>query len=338
MKKITFISILLLCSVTLWGKGPKYVFYFIGDGMGVNHVELGGGDSLNFTQFPYKGTLTTHSANKKITDSAAAGTALSTGTKTSNGTLGLSADHKTKLKSIAYTAKETGRKVGIVSSVSIDHATPAAFYANAESRNMSYEIASQLPLSGFDLFAGAGFVKPKELFQTLIDSMYTIVRGKNVVLDGSKIVWIQTIGKDVGELPYAATKRQEDDLTLPIFTEKAIEFLAADSSKGFFMMVEGGKIDWAAHANSAKNVRGEVQDFAQAIAHAIKFYEAHPEQTLIIVTADHETGGLSLNPTRWSSMDHTAANVPIYSIGVGADNFGKNLDNTDVAKIIRSLF
>lgn len=338
MKKIAFISILLLCSITLWGKGPKYVFYFIGDGMGMNHVELGGGDSLNFTQFPYKGTLTTHSANKKITDSAAAGTALATGTKTANGTLGLSADLKTKLKSVAYTAKETGRKVGIISSVSIDHATPAAFYANAESRNMSYEIASQLPTSGFDLFAGAGFVKPKELFQTFADSLYTIIRGKDAVLDGQKIVWIQEVGKDVGELPYAATKRQADDLTLPIFTQKAIEFLANNTSKGFFMMVEGGKIDWASHANSAKNARGEVQDFAQAISHAIKFYEIHPEETLIIVTADHETGGLSLNPTRWSSMDHTAANVPIYSIGVGAEKFGKDLDNTDVAKIIETLF
>lgn len=337
MKKTLLILLLVTLSVMGMAQKPKYVFYFIGDGMGFNHVALGGGDSLCFTKFPAKGNLTTKSASSKITDSAAAGTALATGSKTSNGTLGMLPDRETKLKSVAYDAHQSGRMVGILTTVSVDHATPAAFYANVEQRGMAYEIASQLPTTGFELFAGAGFVKPKELFDTFADSAYVVVRGRNAELTSPKMIWIQDEGKNMGELPFALSDRKADDMTLPEMTKKAITFLSSDESKGFFMMVEGGKIDWAAHSNNALNVRGEVIDFAQAVAHALAFYEAHPDQTLIVVTADHETGGLSLDPIGWSSKDHTAANVPIYAIGVGADNFAKPLDNTQVPQIIRTL-
>lgn len=335
MKKLMII--LLLCSIALIGQGQtaKYVFYFIGDGMGPNHVLLGGGDSLNFAQFPFKGTLTTHSTSAKITDSAAAGTALATGQKTSNGTIAMTADHSSPLRSIAYDAQKMGKKVGIITTVSIDHATPASFYASVEERKMAYQIASQLPTTGFDLFAGSGFVKAQELFSVFKDSLYTIVRGRHAQLNADKIIWIQDEQKNVGNLPFAL-ERKSDDLELPIFTQRAIEFLSKDTSRGFFMMVEGGLIDWAAHSNKADLVRGEVRDFASAIAHAIDFYKAHPNETLIVVTADHETGGLSLDPTAWSSLNHTSTPVPIYAIGVGAERFAGEKDNTAVAPLIKA--
>ncbi|MEG1464565.1 MAG: alkaline phosphatase [Mucinivorans sp.] len=337
MKKILTICLIILAT-TAMGQNPKakYIFYFIGDGMGSMHVELGGSDSLTFTQFPVHGTLTTHSSSDKITDSAAGGTALATGSKTSNGTIAMKEDHLTPLYSVAHDAHKAGLKVGIMTTVSIDHATPATFFAHAPKRSMSYLIASQLPTTGFELFAGSGFVQPKELFKTFADSSYAIVRGRKAELTGSKVIWIQDEGKSVGELPFAVD-RKADDMMLPEMTERAIEFLAADTTKGFFMMIEGGLIDWAAHANNGTKVRGEVQDLSQAVAHAVEFYKAHPTQTLIIITADHETGGLSLNPVHFSSGDHTSTPVPIYAIGVGAEKFSGNKDNTSVARGVREV-
>lgn len=344
MKKILFVA--LLCCVAMVSTAQteardtqkaKYVFYFIGDGMGAAQVQLGGGDSLCFSSFPAKGTIATRSESDEITDSAAAGTALATGHKTANKRIGMSTDKKTKLRSVAYDAKDAGLRVAIMSTVSLDHATPAAFYASVPTRSMAYEIASQLPATGFELFAGAGFVRAGDLFDVLRDSAYTVVRGRDAVLAGEKVVWIQAEGKNVGELPFAVRDRRPDDMTLPEMTARAIEFFAADTTRGFFMMIEGGKIDWAGHANNDTLMRGEVIDFAGAVGRALDFYERHKDQTLIVVTADHETGGLSLNPTAWSSTDHTAADVPIYAIGVGAEKFAGARDNTSVAPTIRGL-
>jgi len=297
-------------------KKARYVFYFIGDGMGVNQVNGTemylaeqenriGIKPLNFTQFPVTNFATTYSKYNSVTCSAAAGTALATGTKTKNGTIGMDSLHQAPLYSVAVQAKKAGKKVGITTSVSVDHATPAAFYAHQPKRSMYYEIATDLPKTGFDLYAGSGFLQVKNrkdsaapvIYDILRDSGYVLVRGVEEFAaksgDAAKMVFIQQENANQGSLPYAID-RKAGDLTLAQITENAIEFLSRDNENGFFLMVEGGKIDWACHNNDAATVFNEVADFAEAVQKALDFYQKHPDETLIVITADHETGGVAL--------------------------------------------
>ena len=366
----------------------KYVFYFIGDGMGLSHISLTeaylayqegkiGNVPLNFTQFPVFGFASTYSASHIITESSAAGTALATGEKTTNSMVGTRPD-STHLRSIAYPIHDAGYAVGIVSSVSIDHATPASFYASAYSRSDYYNIALQLPQTGFAFFGGGGFIQPTgrnrdrpSVYESLTDAGYTVARGAGSYqlqkAGAKKIFYTQEQGVE-GDLPYAID-RKEGDLSLSMVVEAAIDFLYDPKGKGFFLMAEGGKIDWAAHANDAKTTILEVLDFVDAIALAIAFYQKHPHETLIVVTADHETGGLSLGAGSynlffdalssqsssidadksltqtvrksnqdaqigWSSFSHTGVAVPIFAIGAGSAIFGGRMDNTDIPKRI----
>ena len=300
---------------------PKYVFYFIGDGMGVNQVlgtemyqsELKGEigvTPLLFTQFPYATVAHTFSASNGVTDSAAAGTALATGNKTKNGAIGVNKD-MAEVSSVAVWAKNNGYKVGISTSVSIDHATPASFYAHENSRNNSYQIGLDLIESNFDFYAGSDFVNPNnknakdgKTYESLYDltakASYTLARGykdyQKKAKKAEKMILFQSeaaSAKDNGSIPYAID-RQKGDMTLSEVTRAGINFLSKNNEKGFFLMVEGGKIDWACHSNDGATVLTEVQDFDNAIKVAYEFYEQHPEETLIVITADHETGGLSL--------------------------------------------
>ena len=300
---------------------PKYVFYFIGDGMGVNQVlgtemyqsELKGEigvTPLLFTQFPYATIAHTFSASNGVTDSAAAGTALATGNKTKNGAIGVNKD-MAEVSSVAVWAKNNGYKVGISTSVSIDHATPASFYAHENSRNNSYQIGLDLIESNFDFYAGSDFVNPNnknakdgKTYESLYDltakAGYTLARGykdyQKKAKKAQKMILFQSeaaSAKDNGSIPYAID-RQKGDMTLSEITRAGINFLSKNNEKGFFLMVEGGKIDWACHSNDGATVLTEVQDFDNAIKVAYEFYEQHPEETLIVITADHETGGLSL--------------------------------------------
>ncbi len=312
----------VLAIVALFGcqetpQQAKYVFYFIGDGMGLAQVAATeayradkegeiGLQALNFTQFPVLGTITTYSASNIITCSSAAGTALATGTKTNNGMLGITPD-SAALKAITYKIKEAGYKVGVSSTVTLDHATPGAFYANAVSRNDYYTIATQLPETGFDFFGGGGFLQPEgsEKDQTSViklieEAGYTIAYGMDdfdTMKDSNKIVLLQDKGRDyLGSLPYAID-RQEGDMTHSDIIRAAVEFL--DNEKGFFLMSESGLIDWACHSNDGKASILETLDLHQAVEVAIDFAVKHPKETLIIVTADHETGGMSLG---WESQ------------------------------------
>ena len=326
MKKRFFMAWMLLVVATLsvWSQQAKYVFYFIGDGMGVNQVngteayraELEGRIGITpllFTQFPYATMATTYSANSKITDSAASGTALATGHKTNNGTLGLLPDLKTAVNSIAVKAQQAGARVGIATSVSIDHATPAAFYAHVPSRNSSYEIGQQLISTGFDFYAGSDFVRPTNrkapeegtLYEQSEKAGYTIVRSykeyQRKARKANKIILFQSeeaSKRDRGSIPYAID-REKGDLNLTEITRAGINFLSKELSKGFFLMVEGGKIDYAGHANDAATTFAEVEDFDNAIRVAYEFYEQHPDETLIVVTADHETGGIVLGTGKY---------------------------------------
>lgn len=320
MKKVSIaIMLLLLAFCQTYAQQAKYVFYFIGDGMGVNQVQgtelyLGelegkiGITPLQFTQFPYTTVATTFSATNGVTDSAAAGTALATGNKTKNGAIGVLKDLKTPVYSVATWAKDHGCRVGVATSVSVDHATPAAFYAHAAGRGSYYEIGKDLYTTGFDFYAGADFLQPEDKHNAQAQNLYTmasqygytIARGYKDYLKKSKksdkIILFQSEAAsqtDRTSIPYAID-RKKGDLTLQEITRSAINFLSKDLSKGFFLMVEGGKIDWACHSNDAATVFHEVIDFDNAIKVAYEFYSQHPDETLIVVTADHETGGFVL--------------------------------------------
>ena len=306
----------LLTSGMAYAQQAKYVFYFIGDGMGVNQVngtemylaeQEGriGVKPLLFTSFPVASMATTFSATNSVTDSSAAGTALATGAKTYNGAIGMD-DNKSVLQSVAERAKKSGKKVGVTTSVSVDHATPAAFYAHQPDRGMYYEIALDLPKAGFDFYAGGGFLKPtttadkKEapsIFPIFEEAGYTVARGldeyKSKSAQADKMILIQKEGAEPSCLPYAID-RQEGDLTLAEITESAISFLTKGSNKGFFLMVEGGKIDWACHANDAAATITDTVAMDEAVGKAVEFYNEHPDETLILVTGDHETGGLTI--------------------------------------------
>lgn len=313
-----FIYALLFVLVSVYANGQaKYVFYFIGDGMGVNQVngtemygaELQHGrigtEPLLFTQFPVVSIATTFSKTNSVTDSSAAGTALATGSKTYNHAISVDIN-KQPIETVAEKAKKAGKRVGIATSVSIDHATPGAFYAHQPDRSMYYEIAKDLIKANFDFYAGSGFLEPEttfekqkatSLFSLFNESGYTLTRGYNDYLskskDAEKLILIQKEGKDTSSLPYAID-RKEDDLTLSQITQSAIDFLSKKDKKGFFLMVEGGKIDWSCHSNDAATTFHEVMDMNNAIKIAYEFYKKHPKETLIVVTADHETGGIAL--------------------------------------------
>lgn len=321
MKKLSLLLSFLLLVLSGYAQQAKYVFYFIGDGMGVNQVqgtelyrgELEGKIGITpiwFTQFPYATTATTFSATNGVTDSAAAGTALATGNKTQNGTIGMKQDLQTEVSSVAVWAKNKGCRVGVTTSVSVDHATPAAFYAHDPSRGSYYKIGTDLYKAGFDFYAGSDFIDPnnkdnkdgnsENLYTMAEKNGYTIARGYKDYLKkckkADKMILFQSekaSEKDRTAIPYAID-RTKDDLTLADITRSAINFLSKDVSKGFFLMVEGGKIDWACHSNDAATAFHEVADMDEAVKVAYEFYSQHPDETLIVVTADHETGGFVL--------------------------------------------
>ncbi|WP_321516569.1 alkaline phosphatase [Marinifilum fragile] len=316
------------------GASPKYIFYFIGDGMGLSQTNtaeayLGainntnGIQKLKLNTLPKQGFYTTYAVDRFITGSAAAGTALSTGEKTSINTIGMDAKRQKPLQTIAEMARDNGYKVGIVSSVSIDHATPASFYAHQPSRSMYYNISLDLSKSGFNYFAGGGINHPEgdgkvdkknimsnfgmggavELDKKESNSIKiaeargyrftnTVEEFKALKKGDDKIISIAP--KLVGgkSLPYFIDQNGKSDISLAEFTAKGIELL--NNKNGFFMMVEGGKIDWACHANDAATVIQEVIQFDNAVAVALDFYKKHPKETLILVAGDHETGGMAL--------------------------------------------
>ncbi len=318
-KTLLLIGFFMLSILWTFAQEAKYVFYFIGDGMGVNQVQgteyyLGelegktGISPLQFPQFPYSTVATTFSATNRVTDSAAAGTALATGHKTKNGAIGVLKDLQTPVNSVAVWAKNSGKRVGVATSVSVDHATPASFYAHVAGRGSYYNIGKDLYKAGFDFYAGSDFLQPtntdnandENLYDMADKNGYVIARGYKDYLKKSKkadkMILFQTEAaskQDRSAIPYAID-RTKADLTLQEITRSAVNFLSKDASKGFFLMVEGGKIDWACHSNDAATVFQEVIDFDNAIKVAYEFYAQHPDETLIVITADHETGGIVL--------------------------------------------
>jgi alkaline phosphatase len=293
----------------------KYVFLFIGDGMAMSQISStevyatarSSKDinitRLGFTRFPVSGLTTTYDAGTFITDSASAVTAIATGNKTLSGVINMDPAKRQSYKTIAEYAHEAGMKVGVVSSVTLDHATPAGFFAKVPSRSSYYDIEVQMVESGFEYFAGGGLLQPRgknqdqrDVLELAREQGYTYINSRdafNRLRPGSgKVLAINAQLQDSGSMPYELD-RQADDLSLADYTRKGIELLQ-DNPQGFFMMVEGGKIDWACHANDAGAAIHDVLAFDNAIKAAVEFAQAHPRDTLLVVTGDHETGGMTI--------------------------------------------
>lgn len=318
--------VLLLTGSTsrLFSQEARYVFLFIGDGMGFAQVQAAdlwlrsqGGPGLCFTDFPVQGFVATHSASHTVTDSAAAGTALAAGVKTTNGTLGLDTAGRSVV-TIAEQARLAGCRVGIATSVAVNHATPAAFYAHRSERESYYRIGLDALRAGFDLYAGAGLkeVQPSDslgarsLYDLFSEAGYRIVRGceslDSTVLAGERMLFVQPEETPNSSSLTPAIDRTGDGLTLPEITRTCIDFLGTATNSAppapFFLMVEGGIVDWLCHANDTASVVAETVDFAASVSLAADFYRRYPEHTLIVVTADHETGGLSVGKGERSTL------------------------------------
>lgn len=302
MKKILLFLLLFVTVFSLAGKNPKYIILFIGDGMAVpqrmiaeEYAKKTGKGKLLLNTLPFHATTKTNSANALITDSAAAATAIACGVKTNNGMIGMTPQKK-KVTSVAEEAKKKNRKVGIISSVTINHATPAGFYGHRTSRSSYYELGLDLVASGFDFFGGGGIAqhgkKSPDIFALAQEKGYKIHQGKkglSAAKKGEKCIFIAA--SKSSRMPYVIDL-EKNIPTLAQITEKAIEVL--DNPHGFFLMVEGGAIDWAGHGNEAAANIHEVLALDEAVKKAYEFYKKHPQETLIVVTGDHETGGMTM--------------------------------------------
>lgn len=362
---------------------PKYIFLFIGDGMGAAQAAVTesylsykegklGGEELCFSGFPVLGTCTTYSADHQITCSSASGTAISCGQKTNNGYLGVDPQGN-RLTSIAYILKDRGYKIGVMSSVPVNHATPGAFYAHNTDRDDYYSISMEIPESGFDFFGGSGFLqfngkdgKDVPTPEVLESKGYEVCFGENEFrerMDSTDhIVFIQPSGKDSNADNYEVEDMKEEDSRLAQMLQMGLDFITDEQP--FFIMCEGGEIDWAAHDNMTMPMVEAVLRFNEAVETAYAFYQEHPDETLILVTADHETGGITLGCNGsygvdwkvldeayrsegapedkeenirlnaagigWTTSNHTGSPVPIYAIGYGSDRFAGRMDNTEI--------
>lgn len=315
------IAVAALFAATAFAQTPKYVFYFIGDGMGVNQVALTemymkasgtgkvGIENLNFSGFPAASLSTTYSANRDVTDSAASGTALASGTKTNNSSIGIDPDGN-PLESIATKAKAAGKKVAILTTTAVNDATPGPFYSHRATRKMYFDIALDIIPSGFDFFAGDGVYqdnKDKDGNRTefkasdkIAEAGYTVCSFADFgryMQKSDKMMLVPKGGESVKYAIDAQYVPEDKRVTLARMVNDALQFLMKDGcSQGFFMMAEGGKIDGSGHSNDARTGIEEVKDLANAIDVALAFYKSHPDETLIVLTADHETGGMTFSP------------------------------------------
>ncbi len=325
---------------------PKNIILLIGDGMGITQVFSGitaNKGHLFLENCKHIGFSKTQSADKFITDSAAGGTALSTGTRTYNGAIAVDMDKK-PLKTILEAAEENGLATGLVSSSAITHATPASFIAHQPQRSMYEEIASDFLKTDIDVFIGGGrdhFIARKDnvnLVDKLIEKGYRYEEDMNNVKKVKKGKLVALID-DV----HPGRLSERGDM-LPVATKTAINILSKND-KGFFLMVEGSQIDWGGHASSTIYIVEDMLDFDKVIGKALEF-AAKDGETLVVITADHETGGMAITggvtkegivKAEYPTKGHTAVMVPIFAYGPGAKEFIGIMDNTDVHDKMKSL-
>jgi len=327
---------------------PKNIIFLIGDGMGISHMYAGmtrNHGTLYLEKCTHVGLQKTYSSNSYITDSAASGTAMSSGKKTKNGMIGMDPD-SISIKTILEYSEDNGLATGLIATSSITHATPASFISHQVSRNMYEAIAADFLKTDIDLFIGGGsdhFMKRKDsvdLTQELKNNGYKVLFTLEDILNVEE-------GKLAGftapvHNPYYKEGRGD---MLPNATEKAITLLKKNTA-GFFLMVEGSQIDWAAHANDQEKIIDEMLDFDRAIEKALSFAEINGE-TLVVITADHETGGMGLNGgsieegtvnAAFTTGGHTGVMVPVYAYGPGAEKFTGIYENTAIFEKFMELF
>lgn len=332
---------------------PKSIIYMIGDGMGANIIQATQeayadelyGNKLAINYLTNVGTQSTYSADTKITDSAAGGTALATGRKTSNYTVAMNKDHMEEYKTVLELAAEKDKSTGIVVTKSVTDATPATFTSHVVERNLQTEIARQqlekMVDGSLDIVLGGGYsyyedFKNADIFREAKSSGVSYSRK-----------WMETLEQKLPLVglyaPKALNTTNVYTPTLAEMTDLALQRLSEDED-GFFLMVEGSQIDTKAHSNKLKEQMYEMYQFDSAIAVAMKYVALHPD-TVIIVTADHETGGLYFpqegytenGKYRYLSEEHTSINVPVYAVGHGTDALGGIMENTDIADFVAGL-
>ena len=359
----------------------QQVIYLIGDGMGfgaVSSLLLSEQETTGFEMQPVIGLNETTSANNYVTDSPAGGTALATGTRTNNGYLGVDPDGN-PLTSVLKIAQSLGKKTGIVVNTVLTEATPGAFYAGVQSRKESYRIAEQFVESGVDVAIGSGLSAFINRPDSVDLTAALIEKGYDVYLDWNSVVRTQK-ERFVGILPMAdvhrrnitskdagaadgaevclaaqlasqqeeASEKTDCDPTtyLTQATAKALQTLERNSPKGFFLMIESAIIDGYGHNNDSEGMILEMKEFDATLKYLVKYVNEHPN-TLLVVTADHETGGTAVGyrtlsdaePVQltFSTKGHTGTVVPIFAYGKGAQAFGSVLKNTDIPQLIEDL-
>ena len=371
----------------------KYIFYFIGDGMGHAQVALtetylsykagkDGGERLSFVQFPHLAMAETYPVDGHITCSSASGTALACGIKTTNNSLGVDPEGN-EGTSIAIDLHNEGYKIGIMSSVPVNHATPASFYAHNEYRGNYYEISQDMIDDGFEFFGGSGLYdirgkkgdKPSTI-DFLEENGYAVCYGKTAFEKRSsttdKIVYLQPSSEETGPEYYVREGDKDGDISLADMVGLCLDYLGDEEP--FMIMCEAGKIDWSAHGNKTMSMVNDVLSLDATVKRALEFYYAHPDETLIVVTADHETGGVTIGEGKdwksdyidwavlekhwvesgnkntlnwddnkalnlaaqvgWTTGNHTGAPVPVYAIGKGAERFHGRINNIDIKGLI----
>lgn len=356
--KIFFIPVLLvLIAVSCTSSDPEQesqeslenIIFLIGDGMGLSAVTTTfyfGDESSEFKRFHHIGLVNTSSAVHKVGESASTGTAMSTGTKTYRHALGLGVDRDT-LKNIIEFVSEMGWSTGLIATSSVTHATPASFYAHVGNRyDDEEEVAVQLLHSEVDFFAGGGiqFFNKREdhanLFKTAEQNGFTL--DTIALINPSALSADQKYGYLLAEEGMPSIPGGRGDF-LPEATSLALDYLSLDEA-GFFLMVEGSYIDKAGHDNDGDRLLAEVDDFEKAISVAMDFAEQHGN-TLVVVTADHETGGLALAPEydeatgkhnyenielAFATGKHSATLCPVFAFGPGAEKFMGIYDNNQL--------
>ncbi len=330
---------------------PKNVILLISDGTGLAQISSAyfyKNSEVHYSRFKHVGLITTSSSKEDITDSAASGTAFSSGEKTYNGAIGVLED-STQLKNIVEIASQKGVKTGLVATSSITHATPASFYAHVTHRDFEEKIALQLTHSEIDYFAGGGtqFFKQRTDAKNLIDRLET----NGFAIDTQSLKPIEAIKSNSKQgfllsedgMPKMSAGRGD---FLSEATALGIAFLHQNDAP-FFIMSEGSQIDWAGHDNDTDYLISELIDFDETIGRVLDFAEQDGE-TLVVVTSDHETGGFTLageNYTtkegkvyssysklepKFSTGGHSATLIPVFAYGPGAEHFSGVYDNTDI--------
>ncbi|BFN37793.1 alkaline phosphatase [Fidelibacter multiformis] len=352
---LILLVILLLVTRDTVNKQPRNIILMIGDGMGVTQVTTGRiyRHPMHLERFGMMGLITTYSKNRFKTDSAASGTAFATGNKTDNGVISMSPQGEV-YPTIAERAKELGKSAGVVATTGITHATPAVFISHVKSRGMQDVIAEQIAEGSWDVLFGAGwgYFVPQNVEGSLrTDDKIPLEMLKSKMQVALTPEEFNALGDRraaamLERTNYFPKASEGFEITLEMMTRKALDILS-NNNKGFFLMVEGSQIDWGGHANDMEYIRDEMLAFDDAVGAVLDFAE-EDKNTLVIVTADHETGGMAvlsgdfeeheLVGYDFATKGHSAVMVPVFSFGPSAKLFGGMQDNTDIGKKMFQLW